>query len=62
MLILKKLFKIYLRFKIYLSSNDDKKIQPIDSIEIYAHGKSKDLLCTKEEIKCNNIIKQYKSV
>ena len=47
--------------KIALSSNDDKKIQSIDSIETYARGKSKDPVCQKEEIKCNNIIKQYKN-
>ena len=40
-----------------LSSNDDKRIQSIDSKENYAHGTSKDLLCKKEEIKCNNIMK-----
>ena len=32
----------------------------IDSIETYGHETSKDLVCKKEEIKCNNIIKQYK--
>ena len=44
------------------SSNDDKRMQYIDSIETYSHGISKDLVCKKEEIKCRNIIKQYKSV
>ena len=34
----------------------------IDSIETYAHWTSKDLVCKNEEIKCNNIIKQYKNV
>ena len=48
--------------KITLSSNDHKKIQPIDSIETYAYGTSKDIVCKKLEIKCNNIIKQYKNV
>ena len=38
-----------------------KKIQSIDSIEAYAYGTSKDLVSKKEEIKCNNIIKQYKN-
>ena len=33
--------------KIVLSSNDDKRMQSIDSM-------------SKEEIKCNNVIKQYK--
>ena len=38
------------------------KVQSVDLIEIYAHGASKDLVYKKEEIKCNNIIKQYKDV
>ena len=29
--------------RLFLSSNDDKKIQSIDSIEIYLNGISKDL-------------------
>ena len=44
------------------SSNDDTKMQPIDLIETYAYGRIKDLVCKKEEIKCNNIIKQYKNI
>ena len=32
----------------------------IDSIETYAYGTSKDLVSEKDEIKFNNIIKQYK--
>ena len=44
-----------------LSSNDDKRMQSIDSIETYAYGTSKDQVSEKEEIKCNNIIKQYKN-
>ena len=47
--------------KIVLSSNNDKRIQLIDSVEIYGHGVNKDLVCKKEEIKCNNIIKQNKN-
>ena len=35
-------------------------MQSIDSIETYAYGTSKDLVGEKDEIKCNNIIKQYK--
>ena len=46
--------------KIALSSNDDKRMQSIDSIEIYAYGTSKVLVSEKEEIKSSNIIKQYK--
>ena len=44
-----------------MSANDDKRMQSIDSIEIYAYGTSKDLVCKKEEIKCNIIVKQYKN-
>ena len=32
-------------------------MQSIDSIETYAHGTSRDLLCKKEKDKCNNVIK-----
>ena len=40
--------------KIAWSSNDDKIIQLIDSIETYTFGTSKDLVSKKkEEIKCN---------
>ena len=45
-----------------LTSNDDKWMQSIDLIETYAYEKSKDLLSEKEEIKCSNIIKQYKKI
>ena len=48
--------------KIALSSNDDKRIQSIDLIETYAYGMNKDLVCKKEEIECNNTIKQYKNI
>ena len=48
--------------KIVLSSNDDEKVQSIDLVETYAYGMNKDLVCKKEEIKCKNIIKQYKNV
>ena len=47
--------------KISFSSNDDKRKQSIDSIETYAYETNKDdLISKKEEIKCNNIIKQCK--
>ena len=46
--------------KIALSSNDNKRIQSIDSIETDAYGTSKDLICKKEKIKCNNITKWCK--
>ena len=47
--------------KIALSSNDDKRMQSIDSLETCAYGTSKDLVSETEEIKCNNIIKRYKN-
>ena len=47
--------------KMALRSNDGKRMQSIDSIERYAYGMNKHLICKKEEIKCNGIIKQYKN-
>ena len=47
--------------KITLSANDDKRIQSVDSIETYAYRTSKDLVSEKDEIKCKNIIKQYRN-
>ena len=44
--------------KIALSSNDNKRMQRINSIETYAYRASKDLLSQKEQIKCNKIIKR----
>ena len=41
---------------ITLCSNDDKRMQSIDSIEKYAHGMN------KEKIKRVSIIKQFKNV
>ena len=46
--------------KTVLRSNDDKRIQSIDSVETYAFGTSKDIVCQKEELKCNNIIRKYR--
>ena len=48
--------------KIALSAIDDKRIQSVDSIETHAYGMNENLVCKKEEIKCNNIIKQYKNI
>ena len=45
--------------KIALSAKDNKIMQSIDSIEIYAYETRKNLICKNEEIKCNNIIKQH---
>ena len=36
-------------------------MQSTNSIETYVHGTSKDVVIEKEEIKFNNIIKQYKN-
>ena len=46
--------------KIFLSSNDDKRMQSIDSIGTYAYVTIIDLVIEKEQIKCSNIIKRYK--
>ena len=56
MFLLKKLIRL-----LALSSDDDKRMQSIDSIEIYAYETSKDLVSEEEEIKCKNIIKRYKN-
>ena len=47
--------------RVALSSNNDKRMQWIDSIETDVYGTSKTLGSEKEEIKCNNIIKRYKT-
>ena len=47
--------------KTLLSANNDKRIQSNDSIEIYVYGTRRDLVCKKEQIECNIIIKQYKN-
>ena len=52
---------MHMRVKIALNSNDEKRMLSIDSIEAYAYGTNKDLKSEKEEIKCNNIIKQCKN-
>ena len=44
-----------------MSTNDNERIQSIDSIETYANGTKKNLVCKREEIKCNNMTKQYKN-
>ena len=46
--------------KIALSTNDNKRIQSSDLVETYAYGTRRNLLCKKEDIKCDNITKQYK--
>ena len=47
--------------KIALTSNDDRRMQSIDSIEKNAHGRSKDLIWKKERIERINLIKHYKN-
>ena len=37
-------------------------MQSIDSIETYAYGTSKDIICKKEKSKSNVIIKEYENV
>ena len=37
-------------------------MKSIDLLEIYAYRMNKDLVCKKEEIKCDNKMKQYKNV
>ena len=44
-----------------MSTNDDKRIQSLDSIRTYAYGEYKSLVCKKKEVKYNNIIKQYRN-
>ena len=46
--------------KIALSSNDDKRMQAIDSVEMYVYGMNKELVWKKEKLKRNSMIKQYK--
>ena len=47
--------------KITLNARNNRRIQSIDSIERYAYVRSEGLVCKKEKIKCNNLIKQYKN-
>ena len=49
-------------YKLAFSSKDDKIIQWTDSIETNKHGNSKDLVRKEEEIKCNAVIKKYKTI
>ena len=56
-----KKYSVFIDNKIVLSANDDKRIQSIDSIKTYTYGTSNDLVFKKEEVKYNNIIKQYQN-
>ena len=55
MFLLKKLLRL-----LSLSSNGDKRMESIDSIETDAYGTRTGLVSEKEEIKSNSIIKWYK--
>ena len=44
-----------------MSTNDYRTLQSIDSTETYGYGTSKDLICSKEEIKCKSLMKEYKN-
>ena len=48
--------------KITLSSNDDKRMQSIYSVETYPYGMSKDIVWKKEKPKRISIIRKYKNV
>ena len=48
--------------RIDLSSNDDKRMQLVNSIETCAYGMSKDLIWKNEKLKRITIIKNYKNI
>ena len=48
--------------KITLSSNDDKRMQSIYSVETYPYEMSKDIIWKKEKPKRISIIRKYKNV
>ena len=54
--------QLRLRKKDYLEKNriDINSINEFIKNNTYAYGTSKDLMNDKEQIKCSNIIKQYK--
>ena len=69
---IKSILKVQQRFKserhnvfnekineITLSSNDNKRRKSFDSIETYVYETSENLVKEKEEIKCNNMTKEY---
>ena len=37
-------------------------MQPIDSVEVFAYGMSKDLVSEKEENKCNKTIQKWSTL
>ena len=48
--------------RIDLSSNDDKRMQLVNSIETCAYGMSKDLIWKNEKLKRITIMKNYKNI
>ena len=40
---------------------DGKRLKSVDSIETYGHGANEKITYKKQEVKCNNMIKQYKN-
>ena len=47
--------------KIAVSTNDDKRMQSIDSIETYAYGASQDIIHEQEKITRYKIIQRFLS-
>ena len=47
--------------KIVLSSNDEERMQSINSVETYAYGTNQELASEKEDIKWSNIVKLYQN-
>ena len=47
--------------KIALKATNDRGLQSVDLIKVYAYGATKDLLGKSDKIKCNAIIKKYKN-
>ena len=47
--------------KLVLNSNDNKRMSSINLIETYQYGLRNFLISRKEEIKSNNVSKQYKN-
>ena len=45
-----------------MSANGDKRIEWIDSVETYAYERKRDLVCYKEDIKCNKMKRNWKMI
>ena len=45
----------------FRSGGNDKRMQPINSINTFAYGTRKNMICETEENKQRNIIKQHKN-